>query len=708
MESQDISKQSSHQFNWGDESKEEVENDAQGTPEKRNTLNIEIPESRTLKSENKSEEFENTEQITFEEMRRKQYVVQGPNTQDNEVEVDNNLYQSSGIKRGEMLIQKIIKKREEVNTILVSYENNETLITVFNQIEQEIRSFIQNLNASDFESVGMNLYKKTSQKYGENLQMRLMEIEDKYQNLEQEMVELRRENMRMTQEMQKEEMESYNEEEYYEEEPEELEGDKEELGVELEEEKSREEDNEILSNQEEGNTYERTTSNEEENLQELDIDGEEVEILEEVDIQEEQMNMVEEEMHIQETEIQVHDEDPNEQDFVEQNSDDERSERQKAMDEADKEITEEINEMIFDLLEVIEDKNISTVEKMKVIRIFLHHTHDLLGNHEQMHLMEQSHEYNTGEGSSLMQQYPSNPRESQMYMQNTTEEKNEQEYEGLDKEDEETNLECWEDKLDIMPDNQEDYLSREIVVVEEKQLTEIKEDDGSEDYDSQDPKSQILNQIENNPGKEFRDDRGYSSLEVMHDRAGETETNVQSNYEREGYESANLMEDKRRNSSPKNSKIEESLQDQINELEDEKVGLKNKNIMLNDKISFLNQKLALLETRLEEMEKSYLAAKNEKKEFRGRYENKSKKLKEANQKIIELTEQKMRLEDEIHRLNNDADEKSEQVKEMIDKVESLQELNNQLALENDRKSQELMEYSLMRSSINTSISPYIF
>jgi chromosome segregation ATPase len=210
-----------------------------------------------------------------------------------------------------------------------------------------------------------------------------------------------------------------------------------------------------------------------------------------------------------------------------------------------------------------------------------------------------------------------------------------------------------------------------------------------------------MNQVETNQGKEFRDERGYSSLEVMHDRAGETETKV-GNYEREGYESAHLIEERRREGgSRKGSQIEECLHDQINELEDEKVGLKNKNIMLNDKISFLNQKLALLETRLEEMEKSYLTTKAEKKEFRGRYETKSKQLKEANQKISELTEEKMKLEEEINRLHSNAEEKSEQVKEMIEKVESLQELNNQLALDNERKSQELMEYSLMRSSINT-------
>ena len=54
----------------------------------------------------------------------------------------------------------------------------------------------------------------------------------------------------------------------------------------------------------------------------------------------------------------------------------------------DMDITKKINEMMFDLPEVIENKNISTVDKIKMIRIFLQHMYNLLGNHHQMYLVE--------------------------------------------------------------------------------------------------------------------------------------------------------------------------------------------------------------------------------------------------------------------------------------------------------------------------------
>ena len=70
-----------------------------------------------------------------------------------------------------------------------------------------------------------------------------------------------------------------------------------------------------------------------------------------------------------------------------------------AEQDLDMNITEKIDEMIFDLLEVIEDKNINMVEKKKIVRIFLHHVNDLLGNHEQMYLVKLSNEFRMGGGS---------------------------------------------------------------------------------------------------------------------------------------------------------------------------------------------------------------------------------------------------------------------------------------------------------------------
>lgn len=613
--SRHVSKQSSNQFDWGDHAEEGSE---ESHEEHRKTLNIEIPESETLKTGEFSQE---EGRVTLEEMKRKQCMVQGPNSRRSDSK--ENLYCSSGVRRGEMVLEKIGKKGQKMLEMVRSAEDKDVLQDMLGEVEREVALFIQHLRRADFESVGMNLYKQTSQKYSEGLQERLMEIEEKYHNLEREMAGLRMENEKMR------------------------------------------------KSQRGGPTT-------------ADFDCAETEEEAETTPSEvtAQRGPVEEGQDAAERDVQA-----------EAGGEDNAGAEQ----DMDMEITEEINEMIFDLLEVIEDKNISTVEKMKVIRIFLHHTHDLLGNHEQMYLVEQSNEFRTGEGS-MRHKPASQGGNSAEEAENET---------GSGEKDEETNLECWGEKLEALPDTEEDYLSREVYVVEEKQLTEIKEDDGSEDYDSHDPRSQLANQLDHPPPKDFRDERGYSSLEVLHDRAGETEIRNQATYDRSNYERANAIEELRREGeSRQTNKLEESLQDQINELEDEKVGLKNKNIMLNDKISYLNQKLVLLETQLEEMEKCYLTAKDNKREIRSRYEAKSKRLKEANQQVAELTKARQRLEEEVERLNLEAEKKAEQVQEILEKVESLQELNDRLATENDLKSQELLEYSLIRSSINTGATPF--
>ena len=621
-----------------------------------NILNIEIPETGLMESEKliSNGEKNQDELITFEEMRRQQYVVQGPNTEkEGGIQGKEESYQSSGIKRGQLLVDKVEKKRQEVENVLESIEERTILMEVFDDIELEIQSFINNLERNDFESVGMNLYKQNSKKYSEDLQTRLMEIEEKYQNLEKEMIELKNENekMRRTQE----ELQFSNEFE------------------ETQRENYKHNNEESIVDKRKEEHYEEEEDYEEDEMKGVEVyNGELVE------------------------------EDEGEREQVEDEAQDSRTERQKAMEDMNKEITGEINEMIFDLLEVIEDVNISTVEKMKVIRIFLHHTHDLLGTHEQMHFIEQSRDYNTEEGSHLMQQFPTNPIESDQEEGNDQQksEKNEMEPEEQDKNENETNLECWEEKLEVIPDGQEDYLSREIVIIEEKQLTEIKEDDGSEDYDSQDPKNQIMNNLDDAQERDFREERGYSSLEVLHDRTGETEVSRNQKFEHENYESAKIIRDIHRV-----GEVEQSLHDQVNELKDEKIGLKNKNIMLNDKISFLNQKLTLLETRLEEMEKSYLTVKSEKKEFWVNYEAKSKELKQVRLQLEEVTEQKKFIEEEMGRLTVEVEKKSDQVKDLLNKIDSLHEINGQLVAENELKSQELIESSLIRSSMYTGNTP---
>lgn len=620
-------------------------------------------------------------------MRRKQYVVQGPNEEiKNKETTKDDLYQSSGLKRGEILVDKMNKKRKELNEIINNIENGEVLMKIFNDIEQEIKTFILHLETKDFESIGMNLYKNKSKQSNERLQSRLMEFEEKYKNLERELIGLRNENEEMKKTHENLNLYDSQKSEYY-------------HGSEEKIENNYEED-QLENNYEENQPENNYENNHEEDQYQNNYDEDQPEENNENGEDEDEKEKEEFE------EIKVYNEASIE--------DDKKTEREKALEDVDKEITGEINEMICDLLEVIEDGNISTVEKMKVIRIFLHHTHDLLGTHEQMHFIEQSRDYNTNEGSSFMQQFPTNPREEDEET-GQGEDEEERKFRNLDYNPEnqsdledETNLECKEEKLEIIDDPNEEYLSREMTIVEEKQLTEIKEDDGSEDYDSQDPRSQIMNQLENPNTREYIEERGYSSLEILHDRAGESEGRRVIGHEHDNYESANVLTNNQvigASISRQSQKRDYNLHEQISELEDEKVGLKNKNIMLNDKILFLNQKLKLLDTRLEEMERSYLSAKNEKKEYRSRFENKNQQLQELRQEMFEVLEKNKLLENKLENLKIDLEKKDFEVKELVGRFEKLQEFNNQLVNEFESKSQEMMDLSLLRSSVNTGNTP---
>ena len=136
-----------------------------------------------------------------------------------------------------------------------------------------------------------------------------------------------------------------------------------------------------------------------------------------------------------------------------------------------------------------------------------------------------------------------------------------------EKKDEETNLECWEEELEILPGTEENYLSREVYVVEEKQLTEIKKDKKSEDYDSHDPRSQLANHPDHLLPKDFWNDQDYSSLEMMHDRKGETEICNQATFDRSDYKRTNTIEElHQEEDSRQTNKLKESLQDQIKKL----------------------------------------------------------------------------------------------------------------------------------------------
>ena len=50
--------------------------------------------------------------------------------------------------------------------------------------------------------------------------------------------------------------------------------------------------------------------------------------------------------------------------------------------------------------------------------------------------------------------------------------------------------------MEALPDTEKNYLSREIYMVEKKQLIKIKENDGSENYDSHDPRSQLATHLD--------------------------------------------------------------------------------------------------------------------------------------------------------------------------------------------------------------------
>ena len=108
-----------------------------------------------------------------------------------------NLYSSSGMRCRKLVFEKIGKKSQKMLEIVWSTKNMNLLQEMLDDIEREVTLFIQHLQRADFKSVGMKLYKQTSQKYIKGLQERLLEIEEKYHNLEHEMAGLHIKNGQM-------------------------------------------------------------------------------------------------------------------------------------------------------------------------------------------------------------------------------------------------------------------------------------------------------------------------------------------------------------------------------------------------------------------------------------------------------------------------------------------------------------------------------
>ena len=135
-------------------------------------LNIEISESEMLKTSEFSQEKSG---VTLEEMKRKQCIMQGPNSHQNDSK--ENLYCSSGVRRREMALEKIRKKNQNLLEIVWSTKNKNLLLNMLGEIKRKMTLFIQHLRRTDFESVVMNFYKQKSQKYSEGLQERFLGIE---------------------------------------------------------------------------------------------------------------------------------------------------------------------------------------------------------------------------------------------------------------------------------------------------------------------------------------------------------------------------------------------------------------------------------------------------------------------------------------------------------------------------------------------------
>ena len=190
-----VSKQSSNQFDWGDHTKK---NSEELHEKYRKTFNIEIPESDTFKT---GEFLQEKDRITLKKMNRKKCMVKRPNNRRNNSK--ENLYCSSGVWCRKIILKKIRKKSQKMLEMVRSTENKNLLQDMFDEIEREMTLFIKHFQRVDFESVGINLYKQTSQKYNKGLQERLLEIKKKYHNLEREMTELHMKNEKMHKSQQK-------------------------------------------------------------------------------------------------------------------------------------------------------------------------------------------------------------------------------------------------------------------------------------------------------------------------------------------------------------------------------------------------------------------------------------------------------------------------------------------------------------------------
>ena len=649
-----------------------------------NILDLQISERHFSKfGEEKSfeenvgqEEGEGEGTMTLDQMKRKKMRVQGCNMVSHNSSGDNSkssLYKSSGVKRGNLLLDRLSKKSKEIHRILISLQeetNGEVddiidILTRENQnLVREVEDFLEKQISNQFEGQNNYLYNRNHQTESEELQSKLGGLMQDYQLLEQEMERLRTENdhfRRVAEQI--------------------------------------EDSADVQANYEHNNNEQIFN----ENPTSGELSQQEGPPDQQLHFNEERQNSGSAELDLQ----------PND-DYDLQKSSQGRT---------PEELESDINEMIFDLLEVIEDTKSSTVEKTNVIRYFLYHTHDLLGSHNQDQMREYTQEFadqhkiliDEEDQNQEMESSDTNKEDSNSYHKGHQQVPHQQEEnvheielsKESSQEEEETDLECWEERLEMVSSTVpfRDVIG-EVRMSEERPLTEIKEDD-SEEYRSNDKVliDQNLSSNQNHENSSQSPPRGVKSNlreEYLHEMNSEANVKDEEELLRVMKGGMFLSQGVR---DVLSQSMEDSLKDHINELEDEKVQLKNQNIMLIDEISLLKQKIGLFENKLEDKNQMMEKVKGEKKEIYSWYENKSKKMKDTLLEVEAMKTQQHYMNTQIANLKENIEDKNELIKELNDKIDNLQEINNHLATENELRSHEMVDYSLMRSSDKTQTTP---
>ena len=391
---------------------------------------------------------------------------------------------------------------------------------------------------------------------------------------------------------------------------------------------------------------------------------------------------------------------------------------------AEDNIENDIDDMIADLLEVIYNEEVDYPEKIKVIKIFLHHTYDLI-QAQKMGIIQNNYNENPEE-QMLKEQALRYGYEGEYGLEG--EEEDECELEGI-REDEREDLPSMEfrsgqRRTPYTSEGKGKNSEREVgwrVVREEEEPEENKEDkeDSSGQYEAE------------GVGEEQR----YQSKEHHHLNDNQldpqaSQQNVQSS-SHEGHPELAIQEadpryyQQRRNSTSRDKEQEEyntnsntrnvnsretplvqseegngRFEEEIIELQRSKQEFAQKNIILNDEVDLLRQRNLLLQEKISDLKKNLQKAERDRREAVKRGESKSSKLKQSRAKVEKLDEEIKRLNDECMTLQQAAEERAEEWQIMEDRLETLKEINQQLASQN-----ELRSHDYRNSSSFTGLTP---